>query len=779
MILKIIGVAMGKAIGRIMRSWCYPLFLVVLFLAPCAGYGSDDFKPNISPKLHVARTGQPITIDGALDDPGWLNAAKADNFTQFTPTDMVRPPVAIEVLVTYDADNLYVAYIAHDRPSSIRCSLMDRDEVYKDDYVGILLDTFGNNEWYYEMFANPAGVQMDLRWTNGFDEDMTFDLVWYSNGLVTDSGFQVEMAIPFSSLRFPDIPQQTWKATFWWNSPRESRRRYTWAAISRDEPCFPCQFGTLTGIENVSPGSPLELLPSWVASSNSNLSDNPDEGLTKDDFEGSASLGVNYDFSSNHSIQATYNPDFSQIESDAGQIDVNTTFALFYEERRPFFQEGSDLFQTWIDGVYTRSINDPVFAGKATSRFGRTSIAYIGARDDHSPIVIPLEEGSEVLSAGKSTSNIVRSRTSLGGDAFIGGLVTDRRLDGGGSGTVFSSDMAFRFLKNYRVTVQGLGSYTREPDDPVLNEDLPDTTFDGSRHTVAYDGEKYWGHAFYAGVSRSARTWNWDLDYVEYSPTVRTDNGFVTRNNYREGSFWTGVQFRPDGKIVESFQPAINGGRSWNFDGTRKDEWLQPRIWIQFKAQTQIEFGPTLSRELFRGIVFDDIRYWKFYLYTAFSDPLTFEFGLDDVHAIARNLNEPVLGDGTNVFASARIKPVQRLVIEPSWQYADLFYQDNGPEIFRVHILRTSVSFQFTRSLFARLVTEYFRQREIDEDNPGSRTETAALAIEPLLTYRVNPFTTFYLGSNHSSEDLDNRADGRLRPTSRQFFMKLQYLFRI
>jgi hypothetical protein len=779
MVITAMGVAMGRLIRRFMRSWFFFLLFLCTSLNPRAGIGEDLFQPNIKPTLHVTRTDEPIKIDGDLDDPGWMNAARADNFTQFTPKDLVKPPVGIEVLVTYDSDNLYVAYMAHDDPSAIRCSFMDRDEAYRDDYVGILFDTFGNNEWYYELFANPRGIQMDLRWTNGFDEDESFDLVWHSNGKITSDGFQVEMAIPFSSLRFPDTPRQTWSATFWWNSPRESRRRYSWAAISEDEPCFPCQFGTLTGIENVSPGSPMELLPSLVASSSRTLADDAGQGLTKDDFDGDVSLGVNYALSSSLSAQATYNPDFSQIESDAGQIDVNTTFALFYPERRPFFQESSDLFQTWIDAVYTRSINDPVFAGKATSRLGRTGISYIAARDDNSPIVVPLEEGSEILSAGKSTSNIVRLRSSIGEDAFIGGLVTDRRLDGGGSGTVFSSDLSVRFLKNYRFKVQGLGSYTRELDDATLNEDLPDTTFDGSRHTVFMDGEKYWGHAAYAGLSRSARTWNWDLDYFEYSPTVRTDNGFVTRNNYREGSLWTGFMFRPDGKIVESFQLALNFGRMWNFEDERKDEWIEPRLWVQLKSQTQLSSGLLFSREVFKGIVFDDIRRWDFSLYSAFSDPVQVDFYIASELEIARNLSDPVLGNGLNVEANATIKPFQRLVIQPGWQYSRLSYQNDGPEIFRAYIVRSRISYQFTRALFARLVVEYFNLREINGAVPPAHTQTSSLSIEPLLTYRVNPFTTFYLGSNHGSEDLDERADGNLRPTSRQFFMKLQYLFRI
>jgi hypothetical protein len=753
-------------------------FWLLAGLCPGTAIGDDQFQPNIKPTLRVTRVTEPIVIDGELDDPGWATAERAETFTQYTPTDMVKPPVETIAMVAYDDDNFYVAFIAKDDPANIRASLQDRDEVYRDDYVGILFDTFGNNEWYYELFVNPRGVQMDLRWTNGFGEDMSFDMVWYSAAKITDDGFQAEMAIPFASLRFPNTPTQTWHATFWWNSPRDSRRRYTWAAISEDEPCFPCQFGTLTGIQNVSPGSPLEFLPSVIGYQAAEIADDPSQGLQNNKIDGEASLGVKYSITSDLSAEATLNPDFSQVESDVGQIDVNTTFALYFSETRPFFQEGSDLFQSFLDAVYTRSINDPILAAKATGRFGRTSIAYIAARDEHSPIVIPLEEGSEVLSAGKSTSNVVRVRSSIGEDAFIGGLVTDRRLDDGGSGTVFSSDLSFRFLKNYRFELQGLGSYTREADNAYLNEDLPDTTFDSGRHTVALDGEKYWGHAVYASIERSARTWNLNWDYYEFSPTVRADNGFITRNAYRNTDFWTGWTFRPDTRLLEAYQPSLNVGRLWRLNGDRKDEWLRPELWIQFKGQNELDISRLLSREVFKGIVFD-IRHWDIDFYSAFSELVTVSTGVSFAKNIARNLDVPVLGDGFVFNGSVTIKPYERLIVEPLWRYSQLSYVDGGPEIFRAYILRCRINYQFTRKLFVRFVVQYRNSREIVEDEPSTYTRTESLSLEPLLTYRVNPFTTFYLGSTHGSEDLDDLADGKLRPTSRQFFLKLQYLLRI
>jgi len=155
------------------------------------------------------------------------------------------------VLVTYDDDNLYLAFIAHDDPSTIRAALRDRDEMWSDDYFGILLDTYGDASWAVYLFANPYGVQRDTRCAVTSGEDSSYDLLYYTEGKITDTGYVIEMRIPFASLRFPDAEEQEWRATFWRTRPRGSREQYTWAAISRDNSCFLCQYGTLTGIQGV------------------------------------------------------------------------------------------------------------------------------------------------------------------------------------------------------------------------------------------------------------------------------------------------------------------------------------------------------------------------------------------------------------------------------------------------------------------------------------------------------------------------------------------------
>jgi len=736
------------------------IILISLILNSFAVAG-DEFMPNMKPSLTVPRTDQQVVIDGVIDEAAWRTAACATNFAEYNPGDMVKPPVDTKALLTYDDANLYLAFIAEDDPRAVRVSIRDRDEAWQDDNVGIMLDTYGDAAWAYEIFCNAAGIQGDIRWTSG-SEDIGFDIIFYSAGIVTDSGYQVEIAIPFKSLRFPNKPAQTWRATFWRNHPRGSRGQYTWAAIDKNVACFPCQFGTLIGIENVRPGRDFALLPSVTGYQTAAIRNDsiPNSGLAYDNIDGRLSLGVRYSLSSSSTIEATYKPDFSQVESDAAQIDVNSTFALFYDERRPFFQEGSDLFSTWMRAVYTRSINDPLIATKMVGRINRTNFAVLAARDEASPIVLPFEERGEVMLAGKSASAVIRIKQTYLEDSFAGALLTSRSLDGGGSGLLAGIDGRHRIFEKYAFWYQGLVSRTQEPDDSALTAEIEQEYFERGRHTAALDGEKYWGHGAYLGLSRDSKYWNVSIDYLDKNPTFRTDNGFVTQNDRRELSIWQGYNIYPNKKWATRLIPNLMIGRVWNYDGKRKDEWLRPGFEGVFAYQTEIEIGYLWSRERFQGIYFPGIRRVELEVNSKFSDPVTIGLLYNAGRTIARNLDIPVLGRSTDLSLWGTIKPLSSFVISPELSYSHMDYPD-GTEIFEGYILRSKFNYQFTRELMARLVIQYDDfERHFD--------------IEPLLSYKLNPFTIFYIGSTHAYEKFDG-YDG-LTQIQQQFFLKFQYL---
>lgn len=715
----------------------------------------------VPPVLRVARAPGPIDVDGELDDPGWEGAAVATGFTEFQPRDGVPAPTDTRAWVTYDDSRLYVSFRVEDDPDDLRITLADRDHVFDDDVVMIAFDTYGNNAWAYMIGANAIGVQVDARFSNDGGDEASFDVVYESAGKVTDTGYQVELGIPFASLRFPDAEEHRWRVQFLQIHPREARRQYSWAEISLDNNCILCQNGTLVGLEGVEPGGQLELLPSLVAGQSGSLATDGDpDSFRTSDPTAELSLGVRYPFRSGWTAEATYNPDFSQIESDASRIDVNTTFALFFPERRPFFQEGSDLFDTWIDAIYTRSINDPVGAGKLLGRQGGLSVGYIGAVDEHSPLIIPLEESSIVLQNGRSVSNIVRARQMFGSGSAVGGLVTDRRFDGGGSGTNAGVDALLRLTGQWSIEAQLVASYTREPEAAGPTDGLDDVVFGDDGYTATFDGESYFGRAAHLSVDRSSREWNFNVSYEDATPTYRADNGFQSRNDYRSGSVFNGYGWWPDDGFFDRIFLSHNAGASWNFDGIMKRRSTGVAISGSAAGQSRFSVGVNWREERFEGELFRDMVSANAYLASDFSE----SFGFVVSYRVGEDIfrGDPRIGIAQSASASVDFKPVQNVTFSPSIRWARMDDRA-GDELFSGYIARARLNYQFSRRLFLRLITEW--------DEFGRR-----LSVEPLLLYRLNPFSVLYLGSAHGYAEFDDPF--AMERTHRQLFLKVQYLFR-
>lgn len=783
----------------------------------------EKFEPQYKPSITAPFIDKEVKIDGELSEPFWENAAIAYNFVETNPGDQVKPPVESRAMIAYDDKNLYVALIAYDDPSAIRASQSDRDNIFRDDYFGIMLDTYGEQSWGYELFVNPYGIQGDLRMNSNGEEEMSFDIVWESMGKITDTGYQVEIAIPFASLRFPDKENQTWRVNFWRDHQREVRRRYSWAAQDRDEPCFLCRWGYLEGIKGIKPGNNIELLPTVLGSQSGSRvdSNDPDSEFDNENPESEISFNGRYGLTSNSSVELAVNPDFSQVESDAAQIDVNTTFGLFFPETRPFFQEGGQLFNTWINAIYTRSINDPQIAVKFTGQFGKNELYYLLARDEISPIIVPSQQQSLFAKAGKSVVNIFRARRSLSNNSYFGFLFTDRRLDdfgdndmhNGGKNSVIGFDGSFRFLNNYRIEIQSLLSHTEEiidarPYDTTI--DGTDTTieqtslvnldnqeyFDRGQKTIALDGEKFWGTANFVSIERNARTWNFDFEYSNGSPTFRADNGFYTRNNFHTVEFWTGLLFRPNYKWILLWEPSISFLRSWNYHDKIKpfryneaafDEGLWLHLYLQTIAQTDINLNYLASQERFFGNNFPGISLYTINVNSRFSEIMSGGFQYNFGKAIWRDPSDPDLGYQKNLEIWANLKPHERILIQPNYHrftmdrldsyFEDPVHEGEEKQLVDATIFRTRVNVQFNRELNLRLIVQYIDEKSQDDSYRG-------VTIEPLFTYKINPFTKFYIGMNSGYDYVNPNEDNTLTNSryslnNRQFFAKFQYLFRL
>ncbi len=771
------------------QLFIYSFALLLLLYA--AASAEDDFTPVYNKSLHISRAAGEIKIDGRIDDAGWQGAAVADNFVENSPGDQIKPPVDTRGLLTYDDENFYIAVFCFDNPEDLRASYCERDRIGMDDNIGFFFETYGDASWAYILNVNPYGIQADAIWTSGYGEDSKYDLIWESAGQITDSGYQVEIAIPFSSLRFPDKEKQTWRVEFWRHHYRDTHYSISWSAYDRAESCWPCQWGTITGIENVKPGKGIEIMPAFVGYQSGEMvtgeyradSTRP-VTFENQDPDGELSLNAKYSISSDVTVEASFNPDFSQVEADAGQIDVNNTTALSFPEKRPFFQEGSDLFRTLFSVVHTRTINDPTFAAKMTARLGRTSLSYLGAHDENSPVVLPFEEGSSpALSAGKSYNNIFRVRQTFGENSQVGALVTDRQYEGGGSGSTFSLDGAIRFTKSLNFRMQSVASYTDEPDDTTITMMYPgDTTylydkFDGE-HTAAFDGENFWGNAFIALLDYDARNAFFSGRVSQMSETFRTENGRERQNNRQQASIMAVYAFRFDEGIIQHIEPEIFIARIWNTGCKPKDEWVMLECDVQLReAQTKFYGSAMASGENYRGKQYDEI--WNVYLggHTFPSHMVGFGVSGNYGHRIARD--DEVMGMETHFNGWLDLRPIKRMLMENSYTFVQSRHADSSRILFKGFLVRSRTNLQFTKELSLRLVVEY---------NDFSETWN----FDPLLTYRLSPFSLLYVGTTYDYQrvyglNADKNAlvkDGdpsydQVRLGARQFFMKLQYLFQL
>ncbi len=747
-----------------MLLFYYAVVFAALAASPAARQAGDPpdsvaFRPQIKPTVQAVRIAEKVTVDGKLDEPFWRTAVRVSGFAEVQPGNQAPPQVETDVWLAYDDEHLYVAFRAYDAPGAIRATRSNRDAMFDDDWVGLMLDTYGDASQAYELFVNPYGVQADLLRAGG-NEEAGFDMVFYSAGRLTPEGYDVEMAVPFSSLRFPRGDAHAWRATFIRNHPRDVRRIYSWATFDQNNSCLECQFGFLEGISDVRPGSRLQLIPSLVGAQAGALPDNrPEAAFDNGPAHLSAGLNARYDFTSSLAAEAALNPDFSQIESDAAQIDVNTTFALYYPERRPFFQEGSDLLRSDLDLVYTRAINDPAAAAKVTGKTGGVSLIYLTAVDENTPLLLPFRERSETLQAGRSVSNIARARYSFKDNSYVGGFATDQRLLDGGAGSAVSLDGRLHFARQYNLSFQAAASRSAEPSDTTLIR--PADSFRFGERTSALDGEQFGGAAFYAGLDREARHAYSSVNVLAVSPTFRAASGFVTRNDYTSLRAYQRINVFPKNSFFVRVSPGLFVRQQYTYGGERRRSLVGPQLNLELKGQTNVHLRYERGDERFKNVHFRGMNTAALSVNTQPTGKLGAGFFVALGDEIARNEATPRPGRERSAGCYLDFKPTPRLSISPSLDYATLIDPATDERFYEGVVARTRFGYQFSRELSVRLFAQYngFSDR---------------LDLEPLAAYQVNPFTVFYVGSTHHYNQFD--APYGLSQSERQFFFKVQYL---
>lgn len=706
------------------------------------------------PAVTAIRLEEPPLIDGRLDDAAWRSAARIGEFVQTRPLDGVAATEQTEVYVAYDSQGLYFGiYARYSDPGLIRANRVDRDRTENDDTVTVFFDPFLDQQSGYSMSVNGYGVQGDalVRGTGGFggqgvqrvDGDTSWNALFHSAGQLVEDGWTAEMVIPFKSLRYPARGGD--EAHRWgFQIQREIQSKnetVVWAPISRDISGFLRQMGLLEGISNLSTSRNLELLPSVTAIQAGRL-DSRTGAFNLDD-SAEAGIYLKYGLTSNLTLDFAYNPDFSQIESDRQQIEVNQRFPVNYPEQRPFFVEGADNFR--LGGpvgqmVHTRTIVDPQYGAKLTGKVGRVTMGFMAARDQ-----APGRVDDRSDPAFGRTAQVVAGRALyelLPGNT-IAGMYTSRSFMNGYS-RGYGYDLQLRMGSVH--TAQVKGAFTDHVDE---------------------QGVRRVGHWNELNLRRRGRNFSYTLHHDEIEPDVRSDLGFIRRVDVRNTRGTVSYAWWPERAIV-SWGPEYDF--DWNYDFRGNLQEQNNSVGLSFTFANNIDLGGNVSRNLER---FRDVDFRKTRVSVnggvRTSRRISFSGSVDHGDEV-RYVATPYLGSGTSWEATVTLRPISRLqslITADTSRFTDV---RSGTEVFDIQILRATTTFQFTDRLLVRNIIE---SDSFDRKIGGNL----------LVTYRVNAGTVFFIGYDDRYRqgdriDPDVFRGTRYARTNRAVFSKLQYLFR-
>ncbi len=719
---------------------------------------------------------------------------KVEGFTQREPRDGAPASQRTEVYLGYDSRSIYVVFVCFDdQPNKIRAHLNRRENVDGEEQVGIYFDTFLDHQRAYGFRTNPLGVQQDFIWTESLGPDNSFDTVWQSRGQRTGEGYVVWMAIPFKSLRFSSKLQQTWGILLERAIPRSSEDSF-WPAVTPRVDGRLSQEGTLAGLEGISAGRNTQFVPYGVFRSFRSLdtTDSANPRFTQKDAQGAVGLDAKVVVKDSLVLDATVHPDFSQVESDEPRPTANQRFAVYFPEKRPFFLENSDFFQTIstvggmndfyqpaIRYVFTRNIGDPQFGVRLTGKLGPYSAGFL-VSDDFS-IGNSLAR-SDPNFHKRAYFAIGRASRDIGKGSKIGVIFTDREF-AGSFNRVGGFDARFKLTPSWVANLMA-----------VVSSDL-DTT-----------GVYSYGSAYDFQLLRTGRRLTYDLEFHDASPGFITQTGFFRRPDIRRAIQNVDYTFHPEGKWLQVWGVSGIYGRSYDHSGLLLDESISPTLHLQFQGQSELGAFNGRFHETLRPVDYAALLH-------NLDFPENFYGGWGSIgllrqanfhgfayHTGAINFNPPT-GQapfaGKEDFATlgVSLRPLTALAIDNTYILDRLRVHSNGRNIFTNHILRSKWNYQITRELSLRLILQY--NAVLSDPLYSSLARAKDFNADFLITYLIHPGTAFYIGYNSNLENIDRRlclrvplagmcdpsTNGPLRSSGflsdgRVLFVKLSYLFR-
>jgi hypothetical protein len=717
------------------------------------------------PPIEVHRTAGEIQVDGDLSDPGWKDAAVIDQFWETQPGDNIPPKVQTRALVAYDSKYLYIGIDARDpEPAKIRAPYVDRDQIVgTDDNIAVFLDTRNDRRSAVELRVNPRGSQADASWNDAtFTEDFSPDFFYDTAAKITGTGWTAEYRIPFSSLRYPKAETHTWGIQIWRNYPRDNRYFIHSNPIPRGSNCGLCHIRSITGLTGLPEGGHLVVAPYATARQEATPEAGPGSPLENGSIEGDAGVDIKWTPGSNHALDATVNPDFSQVEADVAQIAVNRRFALFFPEKRPFFLEGVDLLETPIQAVYTRTITSPRWGLRGTGKIGESAYTLLVTEDrGGGSVILPGPTFSDFAPQDfKSLVAIGRVRHDFG-SSFAGLLVTDREIDGGGHNRVLGPDVSWRPNASDQVTGQFLWSDTQTPDRPDL--------------AAEWDGRKLTGSAVDLRWQHLTQAPEWFVHYRELGQGFRADTGFVPQVGLRLGEAFGGWNFYPTG-LLNRARPQVLYQYSEDRDGNVIERNLVPGFLFLGQRNLQGEVDVNIGATRIGDEVFS--RTNVFFLFQIDPSRRFSRFEVDGNVGREYDFENGRVGDGVRLSSALTVKPTDHLALEFIGNHQTLDVDgDDGRHgrLFRAQTARLKATYTFTARALLRLIGQWV---ETKRDPSLYRFEVTpkdgGFDGSALFAYKLNWQTVLFVGYGDTRALLGN---GDLAATGRQFFLKVSYAF--
>ena len=706
----------------------------------------------------------------------WRTAAHITDFTQQSPLDGAPATEDTDVYIAYDAEYIYFGFHAHyEDPSIMRANLGERDRAFSDDLMTVYFDTFLDQQRGYDFDVNGYGVQGDGivsaarrigRGRGGAamaipPADRSWDALFETGAQIVEDGYTAEMAIPFKSLRYPSPAAgepHRWGFQIVREVKGKDQENQVWAPMSRDETSFFAQMGLLEGMIDLSDARNLEILPTFTTIQYGDI-DPTRPGFVNQDADPDAGVNVKYGITSNLTADFTLNPDFSQIESDRPQIEVNQRFPLFFSELRPFFVEGAEIFNIIapVTFVHTRTIVDPDYGAKLSGQVGRFSLGVLTA-NDRAPGKV--DDPADAAFDQTAQTVIARARYDLYAESNIGAIVTDREFLDGYSRLV-GLDGNFRLTPTIAGDFRAVGSRYR---DAAVGPSGGEAEAEVS------------GHMLSTRIGQTGRSLRWSIYGYQISPDFDTEVGFVRRQDIRNVTSSVEYRFWPQSWIID-WGPQITYSRNYDYDDVLQDENVSGRINFSFARSISLNAALSRDRERFGETDFQKTRFsagGNVNTSRSYSFGANFSVG-DQVYYLA-----PSLGHRVNWSVNSTLRPLDRLQTRLSLNSRRLTDPLNGDaELFDVTIVRGTTNVQFTERLGMRNITEW-------------NTQDETFDINVLFNYRINAGTVFFLGydDHYRQADLiegDVDGDGLkeqlfftegLRRTNRAIFIKLQYLLR-